>query len=309
MCSFLKGRKLWLYVTGQHHPPKQQKNKNEDAFALRLEDWDGVNHQIITWFRNTSTPSVSMEFGDYDTAKDVWDMLTSRYAGSDGARKYHLMITLYQLRQDPGEHITTFHSCVRFLWDQLAASEPVIRSISDAKLISTHREHTRLHQFLMGVLDDLESVHSQLLNRSPLPTVNQAVNDLVRKETHLKSHHSSQPHTTVFATPASIDPTVTAPPKGHDKRQSNQKNSHLICAFCKYRSHTIDRCNMRPRILQRSAALIAFESVPSSDTASFDPVSLTTPTYSIADLQALFNQVQAPTSSASNPAISMTPGI
>uniref|UniRef100_A0A2N9HDD0 Integrase catalytic domain-containing protein n=1 Tax=Fagus sylvatica TaxID=28930 RepID=A0A2N9HDD0_FAGSY len=257
MCSFLKGRKLWLYVTGQRHPPKQQKNKTEDAFALRLEDWDGVNHQIITWFRNTSTPSVSMEFGDYDTAKDVWDMLTSRYAGSDGARKYHLMITLYQLRQDPGERITAFHSCVRFLWDQLAASEPVI---------------------------------SQLLNRSPLPTVNQAVNDLVRKETHLKSHRSSQPHTTVLATPASIDPTVTALPKGHDKRRSNQKNSHLICAFCKYRSHTIDRCNMRARILQRSAALIAFESVPSSDTASFDPVSLTTPTYSIADLQALFNQ-------------------
>ena len=38
MCSFLKGRKLWLYVTGQHHPPKQQKDETEDAFALRLED-------------------------------------------------------------------------------------------------------------------------------------------------------------------------------------------------------------------------------------------------------------------------------
>ena len=85
MCSFLKGRKLWLYVTRQHHPPTQQKDETEDAFALRLEDWDGVNHQIITWLRNTSTPSVSMEFGGYDTAKDVWDILASRYAGSDGA--------------------------------------------------------------------------------------------------------------------------------------------------------------------------------------------------------------------------------
>ena len=34
-----------------------------------------------------------MEFGGYDTAKDVWDMLASRYAGSDGAREYHLMVT------------------------------------------------------------------------------------------------------------------------------------------------------------------------------------------------------------------------
>uniref|UniRef100_A0A2N9GBX0 Reverse transcriptase Ty1/copia-type domain-containing protein n=1 Tax=Fagus sylvatica TaxID=28930 RepID=A0A2N9GBX0_FAGSY len=250
-----------------------------------------------------------MEFGGYDTAKDVWDMLASRYAGSDGAREHHLMVTLYQLRQDPGERITAFHSHMRFLWDQLAASEPVIKSVSDAQLVSTHRERTRLHQFLMGVLDDFESVRSQLLNRSPLPTVNQAVNDLVREETRLKSHRSSQPHTTVLATPVSVDPTVTAPPKGHDKRRSNKKNSHLICAFCKHRGHTIDQCNMRARILQRSAALTASESVPSSDAAPFDPVSLTTPTYSIADLQALFNQVQVPSSSASNPALSVTPGI
>uniref|UniRef100_A0A2N9FBY0 GAG-pre-integrase domain-containing protein n=1 Tax=Fagus sylvatica TaxID=28930 RepID=A0A2N9FBY0_FAGSY len=285
MCSFLKGRKLWLYVTGQRYPPTQQKDETEDAFALRLEDWDGVNHQIITWLRNTSTPSVN------------------------GAREHHLMVTLYQLRQDPGERITAFHSRMRFLWDQLAASEPVIKSVSDAKLVSTHRERTRLHQFLMGVLDDFESVRSQLLNRSPLPTVNQAVNDLVREETRLKSHRSSQPHTTVLATPVSVDPTVTAPPKGHDKRRSNKKNSHLICAFCKHRGHTIDQCNMRARILQRSAALTASESVPSSDVTPFDPVSLTTPTYSIADLQALFNQVQVPSSSASNPALSVTPGI
>ena len=80
----------------------------------------------------------------------------------------------------------------------------------------------------------------------------------------------------VLATPASVDPIVTASPRGHDKRQSNQKNSHLICAFYKNRSHTIDRCNMRARILQRSAALIASGSVPLSDAASFDPVSLTT---------------------------------
>ena len=92
-------------------------------------------------------------------------------------------------------------------------------------------------------------------------------------------------------------------------RRSNQKNYHLICAFCKHRGHTIDRCNMRARILQHSTALTASESVPSSDAASFDPVSLTTTTYSISDLQALFNQVQVLSSSASNPALSVTLGI
>uniref|UniRef100_A0A2N9GP76 Integrase catalytic domain-containing protein n=1 Tax=Fagus sylvatica TaxID=28930 RepID=A0A2N9GP76_FAGSY len=89
--------------------------------------------------------------------------------------------------------------------------------------------------------------------------------------------------------------------------RSNQKNYHLICAFYKHRGHTIDRCNMRAGILQRFVALTASESVPSSDAASFDPVSLTTPTYSVADLQALFSQVQTLSSSASNSAFSVTP--
>jgi hypothetical protein len=82
----------------------------------------------------------------------------------------------------------------------------------------------------MGVLDDFESVCSQLLNRSPLPTVNQIVNNLVREETRLKSHRSSQPHTTVLATPASVDTTVTAPPKGHDKKVIKSKEfSSYLC--------------------------------------------------------------------------------
>uniref|UniRef100_A0A2N9HLJ3 Integrase catalytic domain-containing protein n=1 Tax=Fagus sylvatica TaxID=28930 RepID=A0A2N9HLJ3_FAGSY len=95
-----------------------------------------------------------------------------------------------------------------------------------------------------------------------------------------------------------------APPKDSAavKLRSNQKNYHLICAFCKHRGHTIDRCNMRAGILQRFATLTASESVPSSDAESFDHVSLTTPTYSIADLQALFSQVQALSSNASNSA-------
>ena len=231
MCSFPKGCKLWLYVTGQRLPPKQQKDETEDVFALRLKDWDGVNHQIIIWLCNTSTPSISMEFGGYDITKDVWDMLTSRYAGIDGVREHHIMVTLYQLHRDPGECITVFHSRMCFLWDQLASSELVIKTVSEAKLVSAHRECLRIHQFLMGIIDDFESVRSQLLNRTPLPTVNQAVNDLVHKENRLKSHRSSQPHMTILAILASIGPTVIAPLRGHDKKRSNQKNSHLICAF------------------------------------------------------------------------------
>ena len=70
------------------------------------------------------------------------------------------MVTLYQLHQDLGEHITTFHSRMRFLWDQLAASVPVIKTVFEAKLVSAHQELFHLHQFLMGILDDFKSIRS-----------------------------------------------------------------------------------------------------------------------------------------------------
>ncbi|MED6176647.1 hypothetical protein PIB30_090238, partial [Stylosanthes scabra] len=36
----------------------------------RLEEWDSKNHQIITWFRNTSTPGIHLQFGRFETAKE-----------------------------------------------------------------------------------------------------------------------------------------------------------------------------------------------------------------------------------------------
>ncbi len=71
MCSFLKGRKLWLYATGHHQPLIQKEEESADAFTIRLEDLNGINHKIIIWLRNTSTSSVSLKFWGYKTTKDV----------------------------------------------------------------------------------------------------------------------------------------------------------------------------------------------------------------------------------------------
>jgi hypothetical protein len=62
-------------------------------------------------------------------------------------------------------------------------------------------------------------------------------------------------------------------------------------------------------ILQRFTALAASEHVPPLDVASTDSISLNTPTFSIAELQALFSQVTPSSFSASNSALSVTPSI
>ena len=110
------------------------------AYAIRIEDWESANHQIITWFCNTSIPSIVDEFGDINIAKEVWDLLVTRYAGPSGARSFKLTRKLYQIRQELGERITIYHSQLKSIWDQLIASEPVLSNSTNTKLVYVHRE-------------------------------------------------------------------------------------------------------------------------------------------------------------------------
>ena len=65
----LKGCKLWIYVTGEVKKPVKGASESDEDFTTRLIDWDSKHHQILTWFRNTTIPSISALFGSFDEAK------------------------------------------------------------------------------------------------------------------------------------------------------------------------------------------------------------------------------------------------
>lgn len=61
---------IWLHVSGQCKALDLKEGETDGAYAPHFEDWDGSNHQIITWHCNTSTPTVHMEFGDTTQPKN-----------------------------------------------------------------------------------------------------------------------------------------------------------------------------------------------------------------------------------------------
>ena len=156
MRSYLKCRKLWLYVSNDRPIPEQVSKETDSAYAIRIENWESTNHQIITWIRNKSISSIFDEFGNIGIAKEVWDLLVTRYAGPSGARNFKITHKLYQIRLEPGERITVYHNRLKYIWDQLIASEPVLSNFADTKLVYVHREQGRLFQFLMGLRDEFE---------------------------------------------------------------------------------------------------------------------------------------------------------
>ena len=108
---------MWLCVSGDRLIPEQVDKETDSTYAIRIEDWESANNHIITWFRNTSIPSIVDEFGNIDIAKEVWDLLVTQYAGLSSARNFKLTRELYQIRQEPSERITVYHSRLKSIWD------------------------------------------------------------------------------------------------------------------------------------------------------------------------------------------------
>ena len=185
MRGFLKGRKLWRYVTGDIKCPTQFLAETDAAYADRLEEWDSKNHQIITWFRNTSTPGIHLQFGRFETAKEVWDHLKNRYTISDLSHQYQLLRQLHTLQQKPGQAVFEFLAQMETIWDQLVSCEPSLHDAKDAKEFEQYRNRTRLLQFLMALTDEYEPVRASLLHQSPLPTLEEALPRLKSEETRL----------------------------------------------------------------------------------------------------------------------------
>ncbi|GFY80208.1 hypothetical protein Acr_01g0000170 [Actinidia rufa] len=124
MFSFLKGRKLWRYVTGDIKAPTQ-----------------GA----------AETPT-DLQFGRFDTAHTIWDFLATRYTTADLACQYQLLTSLCRQRQDPGQSISAFLPQIYSIWDQLTPSEPKWLCTGDSTLFALIEISSVLFCFLWGSL-------------------------------------------------------------------------------------------------------------------------------------------------------------
>ena len=185
MRSFLKGHMLWHYCIGAIIVLVKGANEEDAAFLGHMIEWDSHNHMILTWIQNTSIPSISNLLGNFDDTKSAWNMLAKRYSTTHGSMKYQLVVELHQLSQEPGQSINDYYDQLRFIWNQIDLSDPTWACSKDTQQYASIRNEFRLYEFLMSLHKDFKPIRGQFLNRSPAPSLDTAVNELVREEARL----------------------------------------------------------------------------------------------------------------------------
>ncbi|KAL5752059.1 hypothetical protein ACOSQ2_022566 [Xanthoceras sorbifolium] len=137
MTVFLKGCKLWRYVTGSIPKPvpipKSSSTAAADALKTAvtvddykecLEEWKSIQSKILSWFINTSIPSIHNLLPYLETAAAAWKFLVDRYnCTNDSSLEFYIESKCYQMRQETGQSIFYFYSQTSTMWEQLSAAD------------------------------------------------------------------------------------------------------------------------------------------------------------------------------------------
>ena len=233
MKNFLKGRKLWGYISGVYVEPVKPETI-DDKYRELLEKWDTENSRIITWINNSVENKIGMQLAKYDTGKEVWDYLERLYVRSNFAMQYQLEVEIRAISQNT-RSIQEFYSEISSLWDQLAMTESAeLRSVLP---YISRREEQRLVQLLMALRPEYENCRSSILHRTPLPSVDSVIHELLAEETRLKiqSVKEISPSTaSVLAVPTQMNKTSVI--------------NNRLCHYCKREGHWKSAC---PELLSR----------------------------------------------------------
>lgn len=181
MKFFLKGKRMWGYISGELLRPTKDDSEN---YADFLSVWDLNNSKIITWINNSIEYSIRAQLTKYGTAQEVWDHLRRLYTQPNLAKQYQIESDIRAIGKK-NLSILELYSAMTNLWNELALMEPT--ELQTFQPYVNHREEQRLVQFLMALCNDFNGLRSSILHRNPVPSVDSVVHELLTREIYLQS--------------------------------------------------------------------------------------------------------------------------
>ncbi|CAL1410802.1 unnamed protein product [Linum trigynum] len=186
------------------------------------------------------------------------------------------------------------------IWDLISQSEPTWKCPEDAKQYTTHLDKLRLIQFLMALHPDVETVRASLLHRSPLPTLENAISELISEETRLgmlKSRRTDM----VLATPSSTKFCKNSSSSAHTLARCPT----VECRYYHKRGHILPYCPTRPlkpdegkgKLNPKKESSQSSSAIPASATECSSSTTTTpSPTLTLSDLESILTQLRGKSS-------------
>ena len=125
---------------------------------------ESSDYHLVLQLFNLS--DIHVQFETLATAKEVWDFLATRFQSAGLAHYFQLWTTLHSQKQAPGQSVNAFLGQIQPIWNQLRQAK-----ISE--------DHLQLIQILMALRPEYESVRYALLYRTPSPSLNEAIKEII----------------------------------------------------------------------------------------------------------------------------------
>ena len=161
---------MWSYVLGTL---SKSTNTLATKYVEQLDAWVANNSKIITWINSCIEHSIGIQLEKYETAQEVWAHLARLYTQSNFAKHIQLESNIRALDQKDISIQEFILPCLIF-----GISWP------SQNLQSCQQ---RLVRFFMALCDDYEGLCGLILHRSPLPSIDSVINELLTAEIRLKS--------------------------------------------------------------------------------------------------------------------------
>ena len=238
----------------------------------------------MSWFINTSIPSIHNLLLCLEIAEAAWKFLANCYnCTNDSSLEFHIESKLYQMRQGIGQSISDFYSQTSTMWEQLSVVDPSLVCSKDIELFVKYQDRRKFMHFMIGLHEDFEPTRPSMLNWSPTPSLDAIVKELISKENYRLTHHmSSSDH--VLATPSPQPPIAafTAPPGINSGCPTSQSSKGTRCEFCRAKGQDISVYRKLQKFMQEQnkaslpRAAVVYPSDPSVPTGPSLASSLTT---------------------------------
>ncbi|XP_016450931.2 uncharacterized protein LOC107775693 [Nicotiana tabacum] len=174
------------------------------------------------------------------SAQTVWEDLAERFNKVDGSRTFNLHKEIATLTQGSAS-LSVYFSKLKALWEEFEALVPAPGyDCPKSRDFVNYLLKLRLYQFLMGLNDSYSQARSQILMKSPLPTVNQAYALIVSD----KSQRSIAANSGILgANPVgNFEVAMYNRNGGGGQNQRFKKNFNIQCEYCKLKGHTKENC-------------------------------------------------------------------